>query len=248
MFTPRKVGMLRSGIGAFQAPFTVMYDAKFASDTPRDFNLSVLCIPTKPGWSRAIILGSSIGKSESDMDEESNTQDSPNLKEAPQQSKKKNSFSLVGMIFKRIPVWLVHQLSNRFLDSDLAFLHHQEQERQRSDSYYMPAQSDRCIAALRSWVPKYTDMAEEKLPPALLRSQMFDRWSQHTSKCVHCQRGLNSLEKMRRSAYAILGVSVLGMQYRAAKILSLLCLGALWIFPRIERSFKEGGFRHYQNH
>lgn len=225
-----------------------MYDAKYASDTPRDFKLSVLCIPTKPGWSRAIILGSSVEKPEPDNDKVSNTQDSPNLKEAQQQLQKKKSISLMGMIFNRIPVWLVHQLSNRFLDSDLAFLHYQEHARQRSGSYYMPAPSDRSIAALRSWVPKYTDMVEEKLPPALLRSQMFDRWSQHTSKCVHCQRGLKTLETIRRSAFAILCVSVLGIQYTAAKILSILCFGALWVSSRIERSFKEGGFRHYENH
>merc|ERR1712166_238216 len=72
--------------------------------------------------------------------------------------KKKKKKSLFGILFSIIPVWAIHLLSNKFLDSDLAFLHYQEQERLRhiqdgrydggSNRYYMPAQSDRCISAL----------------------------------------------------------------------------------------------------
>jgi phenylpropionate dioxygenase-like ring-hydroxylating dioxygenase large terminal subunit len=244
------VGMIRSGTGMFQAPFTVMYDANFASETPRDFKLSVLCIPTKPGWSRAIILGPSIEQHDvkHDRDEQQSITDDDDEAEKMTEKTKRKSPSLQRIIFKRIPVWVVHQLSNRFLDSDLAFLHYQEQERQRRDSYYMPAPSDRCIAALRSWIPKYTDMDGERPPPALSRSEMFDRWNQHTSKCVHCRKGLKSLQTLRQFVYSILGVSVLGFKYKIAKLAVLLSFATLRIAARIEKSFKEGEFRHYENH
>jgi phenylpropionate dioxygenase-like ring-hydroxylating dioxygenase large terminal subunit len=239
-FEDRTMKMIRKGEGRFQAPYTVSYDAKYESETPRDFKLSVLCIPTKPGWSRAILLGSPLDKKE-DKDGESK-------KDVEVTNKKEYRKKIVlSFVFKIIPVWFVHQLSNRFLDSDLAFLHYQEQERKRNDSYYMPSPSDRCIAALRSWVPKYTDMDKEVIPPPLPRSQMFDRWSQHTSQCVHCLQGLKTLEKVRRSAYGILAISVLGFKYNVAKVTTLLCLGIIRLVAKLERTFKEGEFKHYEN-
>ncbi len=140
-FEDRTMNLIRKGSGLFQAPYTVAYDAKYESETPRDFKLSVLCIPTKPGWSRAILLGSPLDKKE---DTDSSTKTAVEVS-----NKKKKKKTLLSLVFKIIPVWFVHQLSNRFLDSDLAFLHFQEQERKRNDSYYMPAPSDRCIAALK---------------------------------------------------------------------------------------------------
>ncbi|KAG7338925.1 ring-hydroxylating dioxygenase, large terminal subunit [Nitzschia inconspicua] len=249
----RTMGMLRSGTGSFQAPFAVVYDAKYQSDTPRDFKLSVLCIPTKPGWSRAIILGPSMElpndhhQADRKQDLQLNAECSVETQPTDKNKNKKRAPSLMRRIFKLIPVWMVHQLNNRFLDSDLAFLHYQEHERQRRDSYYMPAPSDRCIAALRSWVPKYTDMAKVQLPLALTRSQMFDRWSQHTSKCVHCQRGLKTLQNVRRSSHFFLALSIVGFKYNLAKVIALLCLGALQIASKIEKNFREGDFRHYEN-
>jgi hypothetical protein len=228
----------------FHAPFSVTYDAKFATETPRDFKLSVLCIPTKPGWSRAIILGPSIKETEKAA---ATTSDAVTRTRQPQEKRNMPS-SLMRIAFKCLPVWLTHQLSNRFLDSDLAFLHYQGQERQRQKSYFMPSPSDRCIAALRSWLPKYTDIGEQQLPSALSRSEMFDRWSQHTSNCIHCQRGIKRLQKFRRSAYAMLAFSILGCKYNLARLTTILCLGALWIVDRIEQSFMEGEFKHYENH
>ena len=242
--------MLRSGTGMFQAPYTVAYDAKYETENPRGFQLSVLCIPTKPGWSRAIILGPSMDDPAKVKNAYTNENDTAHedAKATTNTKKKRKGNPLMKMIFKRIPVWFVHQLSNRFLDSDLAFLHFQEQESQRHDSYFMPAASDRCIAALRSWVPKYTDVENDKLPAPLSRSAMFDRYSQHTSHCIHCQQGLKTLGQVRKSAYAILAMSLLGFKYKIAKLTTLLCLGALRAVFKFEKSFREGEFKHYENH
>jgi hypothetical protein len=261
--------MLRSGIGVFQAPYTVAYDAKYEAENPRGFQLSVLCIPTKPGWSRAIILGPSMDNAAMPKHENSSMPDK-SLDTTTSQSdskhddaqttstlvtiegnmakKKKPGNSLMRLVYKRIPVWVVHQLSNRFLDSDLAFLHYQERERQRHDSYYMPAASDRCITALRKWVSKYTDVGKEVIPAPLPRSAMFDRWSQHTSQCIHCQKGLKTLGDARRLAHAILALSLIGLKYKVAKLAALMCLGALRAIATLEKSFMEGEFKHYENH
>jgi len=218
------------------------------------FKLGVLCIPTKPGWSRAIILtggqaketkakarynakkakantipqhasahtsAAAIEESTSNSKSKQDTQ----TKTKPEKKKKK---SLVAKIFGIIPPWVIHLLSNKFLDSDLAFLHYQEQERLRHESdakssgsgYYMPAQADRCITTLRQWLPKHTDYLGSSsninsrgmlsdghedghvytLPPPIMdRSVLFNRWQQHTSHCKHCQNGLKFVTKTARN-------------------------------------------------
>ena len=233
-------GMMRGGIGEFRAPFIVNYDATFKSETPKPFKLAVVCIPTKPGWSRAIVLQ---GSTESESIE---TESAGEVK--AEKKKKKKKGGLVSLLFSRIPIWLTHQLSNRFLDSDLAFLHFQEQERQRRSNYFMPAPADRCIVALRKWIPKYTDISSQPLPAPLPRSALFDRWTQHTSHCIHCQKGLATIKKWRRSTYVALALSVVGFNFRLAKISTLLCLGVLRLLQKVENSFKEGEFKHYENH
>jgi pheophorbide a oxygenase len=228
----RTMGMMRGGGGQFRAPFIIDYDASFKSENPRPFKLSALSIPTKSGWSRAIVIGSTI-KDDKKVNEEV--------------GEKKEKFSLIRAIFSKLPVWMLHQLSNRFLDSDLAFLHFQERERERRPAYFMPTQADRCIEALLKWIPKYTDILEP-LPPALPRSQMFDRWTQHTSHCKHCQTGLRTIKKWRRSAYAVLAISVFGFHLRIAKLSTLLCFGMLRLIHKLEKGFREGEFKHYENH
>merc|ERR1719174_3451066 len=56
-FGDRTMGMLRSGHGEFRAPFVVQYNGSFPASGTRTFNLTVVCVPTAPGWSRAIIFG-----------------------------------------------------------------------------------------------------------------------------------------------------------------------------------------------
>ena len=224
----RTMGMMRSGDGEFRAPYIVNYDGTFKTEKPRPFNLAAVCIPTKPGWSRGIIMTGSGEEEEEDLE-------------------KKKKSSLLKKVFSILPVWLIHQLSNRFLDSDLAFLHFQEKERGYRPDYYMPAPADRCISALRNWVSKYTDI-QEPLPPTLPRKVMFDRFEQHTSHCKHCQSGLETLKKTRNYTYVALALSVLGINFRIAKVSTVLCLAALRCIQKLENSFREGEFKHYENH
>ena len=222
----RTMGMMRTGDAMYRAPFLVDYNGKFMTEGNKPFRLSVICIPTKPGWSRAIIFSPGGGNN--------------------QEMKAKTTWK--GKLFRMIPVWLSHQFSNIFFDSDLAFLHFQEQVRVNSDrDYYMPAPADRCVSALRKWLSTYTN-STQSLPPPLPRSVMFDRWTQHTSHCKHCQEGLAKMKKYRRSTYAALALSIFGIKFRLAKVTTLLCLGILRLMQKLENSFRVGEYKHYENH
>jgi len=262
----RTMGMIRKGNGGFHAPYTVWYDAKFETPDPkpRVFELSVLCIPTRPGWSRAIVLTTrrlEVSTSSTDP--------------------KKQRPSLMSRIFKALPIWLIHILNNRFLDSDAAFLHYQERELVRrrrrllqrghgdedvegdslggpltENHYFMPSPADRCIGALRQWIAKYTSITADDdayfktaIPPPMSRTELFDRYTQHTIHCKECQRGLETLKKYRRWAYGILAVSVLGLDARRiARVTLLLSLAVVQVCSILERAMKVGEFKHHENH
>ena len=272
---------------------------------PSLFKLGVLCIPTKPGWSRAIIMSGGQAKETKAMakysktkaaaraqeasvavvDVKSDTNDTKALKSKAgvetsnqkQTKEKQKKKSLIAIIFGIIPPWVIHLLSNKFLDSDLAFLHYQEQERLRyeatggnrnssiSSYYFMPTEADRCIAKLRKWIPMHTDyLGGDGLtsshtyvlpPPILDRTKLFDRYLQHTSHCKHCQDGLKGLQNtVRRTAWGGVLASVVASHFLRSRTLGLLaklaaiaCLASLRLVSSLEQAFKVGEFKHYQN-
>mmetsp|Transcript_28498 Transcript_28498/g.41613 ORF Transcript_28498/g.41613 Transcript_28498/m.41613 type:complete len:458 (+) Transcript_28498:166-1539(+) len=223
-YADRTMGMTRRGIGQFRAPYLVNYNATFDTPDARPFLLSALCIPTQPGWSRVIVL----------------------TKRSDEKPK-----TLLAKIFSILPPFLMHQLSNRFLDSDLAFLHYQERNAASGHKYYIPSPADRCIAAYRKWIPTYTNnvVSPDTLPPEMTPSVLFDRYTQHTSHCRHCQDGLKGIKKWRRTCYGILTLSVLGIRkFWMARLSTLLCLSMLRVFSKLEKTMKVGGFKHYENH
>ena len=129
-WSDRTMKKFRKGEGCFRAPFVVQYDATF--DTGSPFQLSAICIPTKPGWARAIIIPGG------------------DAKEKDETTKKSRS-----SIFSLIPKWLIHILSNKFLDTDLAFLHFQERNLARPGAdYFMPAPSRSLHCRLETMDPR----------------------------------------------------------------------------------------------
>lgn len=178
------------------SPFLFVYNGEFEhkegeSGEKRRFRLSICCVPVSPGHSRMIILN-------------------PRTRSGP-----------MGALFSVLPVWLIHIFSNRFIDSDLAFLHYQERnlrrERSAEDwnkSYFMPAQSDRSISAWRKWLSSEGARCVlpgpgSELPPSpSSREELLNRYKQHTSHCVHCQEGLASLEAWQSAA---IGIGVLSL-------------------------------------
>ena len=279
---------------------------------PSLFKLGVLCIPTKPGWSRAIIMSGGQAKETKAMTEYAKTKAAAAAAKAHQASvavdddkaetnntkahqskaevetevetsnkkktkEKKKKKSLIATIFGIIPPWAIHLLSNKFLDSDLAFLHYQEQERLRYEPtgsnsnssiasyYFMPTAADRCITKLRQWIPMHTNYLggdgltsshTYSLPPPISdRTKLFDRYLQHTSHCKHCQEGLKGLQKtIRRTAWGGLLASVATSHFVGSRTLGLLaklaaiaCLASLRLVSSLEQAFKVGEFKHYQN-
>jgi phenylpropionate dioxygenase-like ring-hydroxylating dioxygenase large terminal subunit len=266
----RTMGKRRGGTGNFRAPYVVSYNAEYETGGP-PFNLTVVCIPTAPGYSRAIVFAGGGGKSktdEADSNADSTAKASP-AEASPAEDKnspslastrsvsmneRSRSSGVAGKIFKLLPPWVLHVASNRFLDSDLAFLHYQEQTlRSRgatpdgaASEYFMPAPADRCIAALRSWIKQYAHVLGPLPPAEYRRSVLFDRWTQHTSHCKHCQAAVDGLQVWRKNTLIVLALSLIGGSFWwGANIVSVLCIGMLSLYLLIEQQFKDSDYKHY---
>jgi hypothetical protein len=266
-FQDRVTGMMRNGYAQFRAPYVISYAGEFSRPNTDQieavsFNLTVLMSPIKPGWSRTIIYsGPGPKKKPSSLA-------SGNDVARGTKPKTLTSRSLRFKIFSLLPTWLIHQLSNRFLDSDLAFLHYQEQERLvkrkvDSDGYCMPAPADRGVAAVRRWVQKYAHIptmetvlgksrtAEQQsqlLPSSPTdRTVLFDHLTQHTDQCKHCSKALNGVKKWRRNTCLVMGAGVLLGKFLAARLVVVACLALLRLLAKAEKSFMKGSFDHYKN-
>ena len=263
-FGDRTMGKRRAGTGEFRAPFVVAYNADFEPTldkkgrlkTSRPFNLTVVCVPTGAGRSRAIIYGGTKPEAKAGEEKAKAGGEEP-AKVTPEMGMKKAPSSIFAKIFKLLPVWLVHVGSNRFLDSDLAFLHYQEQVVQTrggdaASRYYMPTPSDRCIVALRKWIDTHASAGLKQLrplpPPIYNREELFDRYTQHTSHCIHCQAALAGLAKWRGNTHLVLAASLLaGVRFLPARVASVFCIALLRLYAAIERQLKVGDYKHWQN-
>jgi len=215
---------------------------------PRWFNLTVVMVPVAAGWSRAIVFGGPSGNKAPKPVNADDASGAAAEASSPEGSKAKKS--LVSLIFALLPVWLTHLLSCRFLDTDLAFLHYQEQELQRRQrlDYYMPAPADRPITAIRQWVRTYTPSLGPLPPPILERSRLLDRYTQHVSHCVHCQRAIEGIGVWKRRTLLVLALSLLGCQKLLLRVLAAACVGTFGVLRAIEAQFQWQDFKHYTNH
>lgn len=265
-FADQTGGRRRAGEGVFRAPFALQYNQVYeqteeqraTGEELKFFNLTALCIPTKPGWSRTIIYGAPPPKSKQEKAKDEARKEGKNAVAATGAATKTKpkklplKMQLLFKVFRLLPIWLIHQLSNRFLDSDLAFLHYQEQERVKRgvdlDGYFMPAPADRCVVAQRNWVKKYAHVPGP-LPPVISdRAVLFDRWAQHTEHCKHCSQGYKNIQKWRKYTYVGMGVSILLIKFSAARFAAVGCLAMLRVLAMLEKPLKVGGFKHYENH
>eukprot|EP00929_Paragymnodinium_shiwhaense_P068548 TRINITY_DN34498_c0_g1_i1.p1 TRINITY_DN34498_c0_g1~~TRINITY_DN34498_c0_g1_i1.p1 ORF type:complete len:188 (+),score=24.97 TRINITY_DN34498_c0_g1_i1:106-669(+) len=170
----------------------------------------------------------------------------------------------MSLMNKLTASWVGHLFSNKFLDSDLAFLYHQERILRRKSpepdnwqqAYYMPGESDRSISAFRKWLQKEgalcatADFAAHLPQDNLTREQMFDRYSQHTAHCYKCQQALEGIARWQKRV-GYLGVACFVLDrfavgprplWVAAQILSL---GAVVMSTKVEKQFRVGGYKHY---
>lgn len=200
----------RIGTSTFHAPFLVKYASKFKQDD-KMFNVTLLCIPTEIGMCRAILLFTSSG-----------------------------SNSLFSRIFNLVPIWMMHLMSNRFLDSDLIYLHEQDiNVRNPSLSYKMPAACDVSIRML----DKYLKSIEYKRPPIqprLTRRKLLDRWNTHTIHCRHCKNTYNTMEKIK----SILNITLLASIILDKLKLSFVCIFVHVTISRIMEKFHFVNFEY----
>lgn len=238
-FADRTMGRRRQGTGIFRAPFVIQYAAEFETgskpeETPPVFNLTTVMLPTKPGWSRIIIFGGQTRRADEGK---------------PRAERRKKT--LFAKVFSILPTWLLHQFSNRFLDSDLAFLHYQEQERQRRqvdvEGYFMPASADRCVAGLRKWVTTYAHIPSPLPPPMTDRNELFNRWRQHSDHCRHCRAAAQSIQVWRKRSYLALGAAILLSRFLMARLAAVAALVVLRTLAGLEPSLRVGDFKHYEN-
>lgn len=251
-FADRTMGRKRQGKGTFMAPYKISYEAVFAANDNDDdnkkqqqqeeqakvFNLTAYMTPTKPGWSRIILLG------------------------AQQNPEKRQKESLLAKIFRKLPAWIIHTLNNRFLDSDLYFLHYQEHERRARENpnavnntsyYFMPTQADRCVSALRRWVQQYAPSVlsmSTTLPVIADRTILFDRWEQHGQHCRHCTRAKQRLQEWKTYSRRVLYAGILlSFKFKLAARLGVILSLVVWNrLTALEQALVTGGFNHYENH
>jgi len=206
-FEDHTMGMDRQGGFSLRSPFFFAY--AFQMQNPeggegRFSKLSICCVPVEPGRSRMIIV----------------TGRTPSQEDGGWRSALRSA----------LPQWGIHLLNNRFIDSDLAFLHYQERRLRCgpegalgwNKSYYMPGEADRSIGTWRRWLSQEGARVVlpgpgSELPPAeLRRAVLLDRFTQHTAHCRHCQQGLQDIESWQR---------ITGVAGIAALILERLQLG-----------------------
>lgn len=162
-----------------------------------------------------------------------------------------------------LPPWAIHLLSNRFLDSDLAFLHYQERKLRAkaagpdgwSSAYYMPGESDRSIGAWRQWLAKEKARCvdpEVPLPPSpLAREDLLNRWEQHTASCRHCREAFSNMELVQKAAAALFLVGLAGAQTQLAPTFLSLpseLLGALGMAGTefLKQEFRFRDYEHFK--
>lgn len=118
-------------------------------------------------------------------------------------------FTLPGA---KIPTWLLHAGSNRFLNTDV-WLHDAERTlRERvpeggdeRNAYATVTSSDLGASAWRSWWRKYRPSQQQLSTPripSLTRREQIDPWENHAKHCSHCRKALATADKAQR--YSIL--------------------------------------------
>ena len=148
-------------------------------------------------------------------------------------------------IFRAIPLFLRHMLTNRFLDSDTLILHKQERylksknkNYHKNNEYYMPTESDAPIKTYRNWIkktlPEIPFFIKRNTERELTRKEILNRYEQHTKICKHCTRALKRSKYFQKYG-TLLFLVVFGY---TRKILYLLtAFSNYFLFEKFKRLF-----------
>ena len=145
----------------------------------------------------------------------------------------------------KVPTWLVHAASNRFLNTD-SWLHDAERFSRQSAklNYLYPTTSDLGTRTFRAWweangmaqAPPHTYGPAPLVDlPQLSRRTQIDPWTGHTKHCTSCRRALNKFKLAKKVGFFtafVTGILLrprMPLQMTAVSALSLL---VSWISSR----------------
>jgi len=149
---------------------------------------------------------------------------------------------------KKVPKFLLHAFSNRFLNTD-SWLHDAERvsvERRSANvsnkklaglDYVMATQSDLGVSSFRRWWMKYwfadspphtwSMATPELLGPKLSRSEQIDAWEHHVKTCSHCRKALKWMKRLQGTC--ILGSLMSVVLYQRIPVLAF-ALTSLFLY------------------
>ena len=120
----------------------------------------------------------------------------------------------------RIPKFINHIFTNKFLDSDTLLLYEQERILRKENNLYnsnnnykMFTRSDRSIRCYLNWMKKNNNMTLPYFYPQKYtkeiktRKEILNRFEQHTKTCIHCNSVLNIINKIQYIPILIAGYS-----------------------------------------
>lgn len=164
----------------------------------------------------------------------------------------------------KFPTWFIHLFSNRFIDSDLIFLHHQErilrgQPRNAGNwktAYFMPAKIDQSISLWRRWLEREGArcvLADHDLGAIAPRESLLNRFQQHTQYCRHCQSALTNISlwqwRAGKMALAALVIERLGFGSKNVSRMLLaaqvIAVGLVAGLESMKKSFHFVDYKHY---
>eukprot|EP00271_Cylindrocystis_brebissonii_P012976 TRINITY_DN32506_c0_g1_i1.p1 TRINITY_DN32506_c0_g1~~TRINITY_DN32506_c0_g1_i1.p1 ORF type:complete len:566 (-),score=87.53 TRINITY_DN32506_c0_g1_i1:996-2693(-) len=233
----------------FQPPARFTYDFEVRGKKELRGMVTTYCVPTSPGRCRIMVVNA------------------------------RNFFlgmSSGPLWWQIIPRWFDHQLMLNLLDGDEALLHYQERELRKPStassaapasperapgpsvgSFFMPAASDKYVAAFRSWLARYgggqpawAEGTETRLPPALTDKRMLlDRYHQHVASCKVCSGALRGFQTAQKAlAIVAVGLLCLAAAVRpwaptAAALAFISALLSIWLGSWVE-GFSFKGWDH----
>lgn len=157
-------------------------------------------------------------------------------------------FTSIPPVPIKLPKWLLHFMSGKFLDSDIwlhdcevAFrLRHSnayyqamgvEQSDSKNEKYYMPTESDTSVKAYRQWWAKHLSLSPVfgpySDPKYIPIENQLDRFQSHSKHCGFCQDALRKANLVK-SASPVVALTVIALTNSfPARIAAILIYGLL---------------------
>ena len=141
-------------------------------------------------------------------------------------------------------------------------MHHQERyleakggSHNYSKAFYLATKADLYVSELRQWVNLYhaDPFPNQKLPPALLKEQLLERYHSHTKNCASCSQALKNIQKLKQISGLVLVIAlslspILAVLLKSSSMIlmgtistiALVAIVLWWQLGKLERKFYQG--------